>query len=141
MTAMRLKRYPSPSGGFALGKLGCGNLLLNEEDYMFKTQLVVTQACSNMNAARYHLQSLLNASSVDSDANGILKIHVDALRQNAFAATSFLYRGIPGGSDCILRYRSGTFARVPATTDYDCDMRVGDVYDVYVLKKTEGWEQ
>lgn len=30
MTAMRLKRYPSPSGGFALGKMGVGATLLKQ---------------------------------------------------------------------------------------------------------------
>jgi hypothetical protein len=30
MTAMRLKRYPSPSGGFALGKIGVGATLLKQ---------------------------------------------------------------------------------------------------------------
>ena len=30
MTAMRLKRYPSPSGGFALGKMGVGATMLKQ---------------------------------------------------------------------------------------------------------------
>lgn len=30
MTAMRLKRYPSPSGGFALGKMGVGATMLEQ---------------------------------------------------------------------------------------------------------------
>ena len=30
MTAMRLKRYPSPSGGIALGKMGAGATMLKQ---------------------------------------------------------------------------------------------------------------
>ena len=49
MTAMRLKRYPSPSGGIALGKMGVGAVLLLEntqEELMYKEMYLAMTARS-----------------------------------------------------------------------------------------------
>lgn len=117
-----------------------GKKLINTEDYEMVAQITVTEACSNMLTAFNLLQSLLTSSSIDAESSGIIKLHTDAPRNNALLATSFIYRQLPVGATSALRYRSGVATAVPASTNYDADVRVGDVYDVYVCKKSEGWE-
>ena len=142
MTAMRLKRYPSPSGGFALGKMGVGaTMIYNEEDYIMATQLTITENCANMATASTHIQSLLSSSGIDADSFGFIKLHMDSPRYNALLGASFMLRTLARGEASRLRYRNGAFGLVSSDSSWDADVRVGDVYDVYVLKKTEGWEQ
>ena len=142
MTAMNLHRYPSPSGGIALGKMGVGaTMIYNEEDYIMTTQLTITENCTNMATASTHIQTLLNASGIDADAIGFIKLHSESPRNNALLAVSFMMRKIPSGVQSRLRLRGGDIQLVNADSGYDADVQVGDVYDVYVLKKTEGWEQ
>ena len=142
MTAMRLKRYPSPSGGLALGKMGVGaTMIYNEEDYIMTTQLTITQNCTNMATATTHIQTLLNASGIDSSSFGFIKLHTDSPRYNALLGASFMLRTLPQGGASRLRYRNGAFGLVASDANWDTDVRVGDIYDVYILKKTEGWEQ
>lgn len=53
MTAMRLKRYPSPSGGFALGKIGAGQkLVFAAPTSLDELAAVVRSFGSNREAAR-----------------------------------------------------------------------------------------
>ena len=109
----------------------------NEEDYTMVTQITVTQNCTNTSATLNHLQTLLNNAGIESSASGVIKLHTDTPRYNAILVYTFLYRTMQNAS-CI-RYRNGT-AIVPVSGTYDADVRIGDVYDVYVLKKTEEWE-
>lgn len=139
---LSLHRYASPSNGTALGKMGVGaNLVFNEEDYIMTTQLTITENCTNMATATTHIQTLLNASGIDADAIGFIKLHSESPRNNALLAVSFMMRKIPSGVQSRLRLRGGDIQLVNADSGYDADVQVGDVYDVYVLKKTEGWEQ
>ena len=142
MTAMNLHRYPSPSGGIALGKMGAGAMMIyNEEDYIMTTQLTITENCTNMATASTHIQTLLNASGIDADAIGFIKLHSESPRNNALLAVSFMMRKIPSGVQSRLRLRGGVVQLANSDANYDTNVQVGDVYDVYVLKKTEGWEQ
>lgn len=142
MTAIRLHRYPSPSGGIALGKMGVGaTMIYNEEDYIMTTQLTITENCTNMATASTHIQTLLDASGIDADAFGFIKLHSESPRNNALLAVSFMMRTIPSEGQSRLRLRGGVAQLTSSGASYDADVQVGDVYDVYVLKNTEGWEQ
>ena len=84
MTAMRLKRYPSPSGGFAFGKIGVGATLLKQgktaRDYVQNGLVAMWDGIENAGAGTHDAGATVWKDIVGGREFALTGVTVDADR-------------------------------------------------------------
>lgn len=102
MTAMRLKRYPSPSGGFALGKMGVGATMLKQgktaRDYVQDGLVAMWDGIENAGWGTHDPSATRSTELVTgaqnnfpSSVNGAISATPDAYRMTAIGSGSFTF--------------------------------------------------